>query len=233
MKRMKLDPADADAWPAEVAFIPFVGPLYQAGIDGVRTLLLGESHYRRDGVDCSPDVTRPFTRHVFVDRIEPHRSVGEGRFYPALDRMLTGMAHPSADKAASTWRQVAFANLVQEFAGVRPGDRPTSTQFRRGTQILMDYVLPMLRPQVVIVLGRATWNGLSAGECRADLTPYMTESVREGHEQRREIWRLPYSNGQAFMSWTFHPSRGIDQAADMAELLHHLLALAQSSVSKP
>lgn len=218
--------SEADSWPDEVAFLPFIGPGYDAGIGGVRVLLLGESHYRADGVDHSPRVTRRYTRDVFADRIEPIRLVGEGRYFKPLDRMLTGVMSPTPTEAAARWREVAFANVVQQFVGVQPGDRPTSAQFCHGTHVLIHHVLPRLQPQVIVVLGRAAWNGLAAGDRRTDLDPYMAESVRAGYERVREVWALRFRDGLALMSWTYHPSRGIDHANDLAGLLRHLLTSA-------
>ncbi|MFH7467764.1 hypothetical protein, partial [Pseudomonas syringae group genomosp. 7] len=61
------DPAELnmEAWPAEVAFVPYVGRGYRMGVEGRRVLLLGESDDREAGWTDDPVVTRPFTRATF------------------------------------------------------------------------------------------------------------------------------------------------------------------------
>jgi len=215
---------DISDWPEEIGFVPFVGPRYEEGIDGTRVLLLGESHYRKKGVDNSPVKRRPYTRKVFGDRIEAIRTVGDGRYFPPLDRLLTNNAAPSGKQAAAAWEVVAFSNLIQEFVGASAGGSRTATQLRYGSRVFVEHVLPVLRPDVVLVLGRATWRGLDAGSVRSDLQPYFAKHVRPRHQAYREVWSLPYKNGEALMTWTYHPSRSVDTSADMAGALRHLLA---------
>jgi hypothetical protein len=215
-------------WSSEIGFLPFVGPSYEHGITEIRVLLLGESHYIEQGIDNSPEVTRPYTRKIFNDRIEPKRQAGDGRYFPPLDRLLTGKVDPSPQDAASIWRRVAFSNLVQEFVGTKGGDRPEGTQFCDGSRILVEHVLPVLRPDVVLVLGRETWRGLDAGAVLRELQPYCAEEVRARHQKSREIWALPYRGGEALMTWTYHPSRSIDTSADLAGALQYLLTLRRN-----
>lgn len=221
----KLDVSD---WPAEIGFVPFVGPRYEEGIDGARVLLLGESHYRKEGLDNSPEITRPYTRTVFGDRTEPTRTAGDGRYFPPLDRLLTNNAAPPNKQAAAAWEKVAFSNLIQEFVGASAGGSRTGTQFRNGTRVHVEHVLPVLRPDVILVLGRATWRGFDAGSIRNDLQPYYAKHVRSRHQAYREIWSLPYKNGEALMTWTYHPSRSVDTWADMAGALQHIAALGRN-----
>lgn len=216
---------DISDWPAEIGFVPFVGPRYEEGIDGSRVLLLGESHYRKEGVDNSPVVSRPYTRKVFGDRTEPTRKPGDGRYFPPIDRLLTNRAAPTAAQAAAAWEKVAFSNLIQEFVGTSAGGSRCTKQFATGSRILVEHGLAFLRPDVVLVLGRAVWRGLDAGSIRNDLQPYNAKHVRPRHLASREIWSLLYKNGEALMTWVYHPSRGVDTWADMAGALKHLLAL--------
>lgn len=65
---------DGYQWPEAVRFIPYWGDLYWEGVNGQRVLLLGESHYRREGLSDSLEVTRPFTQDHF-------REMG---FYPEI-----------------------------------------------------------------------------------------------------------------------------------------------------
>lgn len=213
-------------WPGELGFVPFVGRRYEEGVGGVRVLLLGESHYRVEGADNTAEITRDFTRTTFADRIEPQRNAGAGRFFPPLDRLLTGNAEPSASEAAAAWERIAFTNLVQEFAGTRAGDRPDESQFKDGSRRIM-HALRLLRPDIVLVLGRRTWTGFDAGARCVEMPGFSAERVRDKHHREREVWRLSYPGGDALMSWVYHPSRAIDDWRDMNAVLNHLLSLAR------
>lgn len=200
-----------ERWPAELGFIPFVGRKYEDGfVDGARVLLLGESHYREDGVDNSPQVTRPFTRDVFGSQNEPVRAVDEKKYFLTLDRLLTGEALPAPAEGAARWHSVAFMNLLQEFAGTKSGDRPTDRQGRAGTDVLVEHGLPLLQPDVILVLGHEAWRQLRAGALRKDLTPFDAAHVSPHHTREREIWELPYAGGRALMTWVYHPSWNYD-----------------------
>ncbi len=127
------DPAELnmEAWPAEVAFVPYVGRGYWKGVEGRRVLLLGESHYREAGWTDAPVITRPFTRKTFGD-METCNRKGGGKFFDELDRLLTGQSRPNVVDAANAWQHVAFCNLSQCFAGTRAGHRPSGTDFNHG-----------------------------------------------------------------------------------------------------
>lgn len=218
-----------EQWPADIGFVPFVGRHYESGIDGLRVLVLGESHYREDGVDNTAPVTRTFTRNVFGPMAEPRRESGDGRFFPPLDRLLTGERWPDVTTAAAAWHRIAFCNLVQQFAGIKPGDRPTAAQFRDGARTLVAHTLPLLRPDVMLVLGRRTWVELDTGCERANVASYMAQGVRRRHRPTREVWRMHYTGGDALMTWVYHPSRGIDRWEDMHGALQHLLRARRAS----
>lgn len=55
-----IDPAllGVKDWPDEVSFLPYVGRRYLEGFDGRRVLLLGESHYRKEGSTVDAGITR-------------------------------------------------------------------------------------------------------------------------------------------------------------------------------
>lgn len=215
-------------WPREISFVPYVGRSYEVGLSGRRVLLLGESHYRSEGLDNDAAVTRTFTRKVFGDLEQPIRTPGAGRFFPPLDRLLTGMEKPTPRESADAWSRIAFCNLAQEFAGTRPGDRPSGRQLRSGSHVLVEKTLPLLRPDVVLVLGRRAWEGLEAGTKQADGTTFLANHVRSGFQAKREVWSLPYAGGSALMTWVYHPSRSIDRWMDMSMALRWLLALSEA-----
>lgn len=228
MTATRLCEIGSDAWPDELGFIPFVGPEYEAGIDGSRVLLLGESHYREDGAENSPGITRPFTNETFGDRILPVRNGGDGRFFAPIDRVLTGSTSPSPTEAAAAWKRVAFSNLVQEFAGERAGERPSPRQFNEGSVRILK-AFEILRPDVILVLGREAWKGFDAGFHRNDLPSFFAE-VGTRYHREREVWELRYPGGSALMTWVYHPSYNIDGWHSGARALRHLLRLKAAEV---
>lgn len=119
-------------WPDEVRFTPYWGDLYWGGTGGRRVLLLGESHYRREGAKDSLEVTRPFTQDHFREMALPVRNGRDGPFFKALDLILTGRQDFRLQDAAEAWRRVAFLNLSQAFAGSQANHRPRNQALRDG-----------------------------------------------------------------------------------------------------
>jgi len=197
-------------------------------MDGQRILLLGESHYRNEGMSDSLEVTRPFTRDVFRGMADPNRKLGDGPFFKALDSVLTADGKPDAQEAADAWRRVAFANLSQAFAGSQANQRPRNEELLAGGDVLVEELLPILKPTVVLVLGRTTWRLLRHGKREEGLSPFLAREVnrlngRRRYIERRDIWSLGYAGGSALMTWVYHPSWNVDTWQDRALALHQLI----------
>ncbi|MBB3842763.1 uracil-DNA glycosylase [Xanthomonas arboricola] len=221
-------------WPVAVRFTPYWGDLYWEGIQGKRVLLLGESHYRREGLSDSLEVTRPFTQHHFREMALPVRNGRDGSFFRALDLVLTGQQGFQLQEAAEAWRRVAFMNLSQAFAGSQANHRPGNQALRDGGDVLVRDILPVLRPDVVLVLGHTAWRFFSHGEPQPGLEPFIAQQVNRGESKRRyiesrEVWSLDYEGGSALMTWVYHPSWNVDVWQDRAGALRHLMALAKQN----
>ncbi|KAB7632198.1 MULTISPECIES: hypothetical protein [Stenotrophomonas] len=219
-----------EAWPESVAFLPYVGKHYMAGPRGHRVLLLGESHYRCEGSTDDPAVTRGFTRGTFNDMATCQRK-GGGKFFDELDRIVTCQELPPVEIAADAWRHVSFLNLSQAFAGSHAGHRPRNEQLRLGGDVLVKTVLPVLRPTVILVLGRTAWRQFRHGEVAQRIPLFRAARVNQGARKRRyveerEVWRLKYEGGAAWMTWVYHPSWNVDHWEDRAGALRHLLELS-------
>lgn len=213
-------------WPDDVAFVPYVGSRYWGGFEGRRVLLLGESHYRSEGDTDEPLITRPFTCRTFED-MQTCKRKGGGKFFNELDRLLTNEADPSLTLAANAWQQIAFCNLSQRFAGTASGHRPSSDDFRNGGEILFKHILPILRPDVILVLGRTAWRRFDYGKL-ADHPVFLapranSKERRRRYLEEREVWTLGYGKGVAWMTWVYHPSWNIDRWEDRAAALRYLL----------
>lgn len=225
------DPSEIDVenWPREVAFVPYVGSLYASGIDGCRVLLLGESPYRKEGMTHAPEVTRSHTRSIFSSMATSERSSTDGAYFAPLDRLLTGKESPSGFDKAEMWKRISFVNLAQQFAGTASSHRPQAQHLREGGTILAENILPILRPHIILVLGRVTWAHFQAGELAHNVPAFEAERVNRGggkrrYTARRDVWMLRYLDSMALMTWVYHPSWNIDHWQDRAGALRHLIA---------
>lgn len=223
-----------EVWPASVRFVPYVGERFSQGFDGQRLLLLGESHYRTEGVSDAVEVTRPYTKNIFQGMATRVRDSSDGPFFRALDLVLTGDSQHSIAEAAEVWRRIAFINLSQSFAGTKANHRPRSQALRDGGNVLVNDILPVLNPDVVLVLGRTAWRFFSHGEPQPGLEPFIAQQVNRGaskprYIESREVWSLDYEGGSALMTWVYHPSWNVDTWKDRAGALRHLMALAKQS----
>lgn len=218
-------------WPDAVRFIPYWGDLYWEGMDGERVLLLGESHYRKEGLSDSLEVTRPFTQEHFREMASPVRK-HEGPFFNALDLVLVGQRDFELQEAADAWKRVAFMNLSQSLAGSQANHRPRNEALREGGDVLVRDILPVLKPTVVLVLGRITWRLLSHGRREPTLRPFVAIDVnrmngRRRYVEERDVWSLDYKGGSALMTWVYHPSWNVDTWRDRSAALRHLIALSK------
>ena len=229
------DPATLpdEAWPEKVAFLPYVGRRYKDGWNGHRVLLLGESHYREDGMTDAPEHTRPFARFHFDGMQNAVREPGQGIFFSALDRLLADSEKPTPSLAAEAWKRIAFVNLSQVLAGTASNHRPKVRHMKDGAEVLVNSILPILRPTAILVLGRYTWDKLPHGTHITDVAPYQATDVhrngRRNSKEVREVWSLDYKGGATWMTWVYHPSRHIDSWKDRAGALRHLLKLNEPS----
>ena len=129
-------------------FVPWVGADYATGLGGQRLLVLGESHYSEDPRNAYPNLTRDIVGRV----------VG-GEHFPFFTK-LGSVIHGSTEPTTFSWQSVLFYNFVQQLVGAHARDRPTEAMWADGfepfTAVLAEY-----RPNVVLVAGVGTWDGLS------------------------------------------------------------------------
>ncbi|KAG1317814.1 hypothetical protein G6F63_015502 [Rhizopus arrhizus] len=124
---------------------------------------------------------------------------GGGKFFDELDRLLTDQSSPNVVDAAHAWQHVAFCNLSQRFAGTRAGHRPSGTDFSQGGKWLVEVILPLLRPEVILVLGRTAWRIFDHGK-RSDQPTFHARLANSAGRRRRyleerHVWSLDYGNG--------------------------------------
>lgn len=202
-------------------FQPYVGQNYEHGFKrGRKLLLLGESHYHPGYVPEKhdpPEFSGPYTQDVVEQALRPGCDyAGPSSFFGRLHRLLTGSEGPTEPIVREAWTRVAYANYVQAFVGDGAHAKKTNRHWQSGQEALPG-LLDLLRPDRVLVLGKATWDALSYGVWR-------DRSWQAGGVDRG-LWALPFSGGEALATWVKHPSRAFETDAVRHSTLDGLLDL--------
>lgn len=185
-------------------FMPWIGPRYRdGGFDGLRVLILGESHYRW-GLEA--DRVRYATRVVMQGEVT---GTDQHRFHDRVMRVMHGSnGRIPQEEVVRFWNGVAFYNYVQEFVGDHPRDRPSPMQWEQAATVLPT-VLAALRPQFVLACGRELYEHLktvpdltSAPEFGADNYTRSREiSVGSGERGVVGLIHHPASIGFSARKW--------------------------------
>jgi hypothetical protein len=226
---MELDSrSDVSAWSDQVYFVPLIGPDYERGLrDGVRVLLLGDSHYRNEGdtgIGWERDCTVVNFQEYLDEKYDGWRT--ERAFFKKLPAIVALKADPTPAESASAWRSVAFANAVQSFMdGARRS--PTKAQYAQAG-IAVREMVDLLQPDVVLVLGSRLWKNLPA-----DLGKYSEETALSAEREDRDVWLIPTQKGHARVSWIFHPSTHRESVESAIGVLAQLIDLAKPNPPIP
>lgn len=119
-----------------------------SGLNGVRVLILGESHYGNPE-ELAPTFTQGVVRSLGIE--------SRHRFFTAAAKLLLNSPAgvPLTDsERARFWQRVAFYNYIQEFVGTTPRTRPTKKMWQQAGNCL-PAVVSELNPQLMLVLGKA------------------------------------------------------------------------------
>lgn len=165
-----------------VKFLPWVGNHYQAGRDGKRVMVLGESHYCASPKDAVPRITN----QVIADLLDPASE------HEAYKNTYTKFANALAEKNLTfderkqVWNSVLFYNYVQfPLSGARVS--PTAQEFIQSEAAFFE-VLDAYRPDCIIVWGQRLYNNLP----------------RKGHQ----LPDLVLPNGDSIETWAYETSGG-------------------------
>lgn len=105
-----------------VKFLPWIGKNYMGGFNGMRTLVLGESHYawkQEPDLSDKPNVTS----ECIQEQLDGDYTKA---FWTKLAKAMSGEDTLTLEGKAKFWHSVAFYNYVQESAGlVRGVNLPT------------------------------------------------------------------------------------------------------------
>ena len=174
----------------QVKFLPWEGLHYSKGFNGVRTLVLGESHYQWNrGRDIKE--WREVTRTLVQEQLDGGYTKA---FWTNIAFTFLNRA-PSLDDKRAFWSSVAFYNYVQESAGgaARLAPKDESWQASEGA---FSTVLHQLKPEFILVLGYRLWKRLP---------PMNRTEAADGYG-----WAYRYDGGSAVVYGIRHPSSGFN-----------------------
>ena len=170
-----------------VHFKPWVGRDYKRQVNP-RLMLLGESHYERDG-----KLTSQSTIELTRDYVE---GKWDHRFWTNIMQVVTGRDHWDIDRD-DFWAKVVFYNYIQEVDADAPGVAPTAEMFKKGEYPFFE-VLNEHKPTHILILAKRLWDKMGGG-CEG-------KSIR-WKEGTAKTWIYQYQGGQAISVFVNHPSR--------------------------
>lgn len=176
-------------------------PAGDARINGIRLLIVGESHYD-ENEPAPPEEWPAFTTKI-VTRWGA-KAEGYTRFFGNIYATFNDDgAHWSSDEFKQFWNSVFFYNYVQSFVPGGPGERPTAKQFS-DSAAPFHAVLDDVKPEAIVVMGRQVWTSM---------TERNAEKVDRDESSLGTIYRYHYDGGSCLAGHTHHPS-SIGYSAD-------------------
>lgn len=169
--------------------------------NGIRLLIVGESHYD-EGEPPPPDQIASFTSDI-VTRWGV-KAEGYQRFFGNIYASFNADgAHWSSDEFKRFWNTVFFYNYVQSFVPGEARVRPTTKQFSVSADAF-HAVLDDIKPEAIVVVGQTTWD-LMSDRC--------AELIDRDEDGLGSIYRYEYDGGSCLAGHTHHPS-SIGYSAD-------------------
>jgi len=139
-----------------VRFAPWVGDAYASGFQGVRTLLVGESHYGAKRYE-RPTVTSELIKALAFGERHP-QSTRKLKRHPHYAKIMCAVMCFSSSRGSSTarrrhfWDQVAYYNFIQTFLE-KPRLAPSAQAWARGDRPFTE-VMRCLDPQIVVCFSK-------------------------------------------------------------------------------
>lgn len=169
--------------------------------NGLRLLIVGESHYDED----EPPPVEEWA--AFTTQIVAQYGLNAQKYQRFFGNIYTTFnddgAHWSSDKFKQFWNSVYFYNYVQSFVPGQSRVRPTARQFSESAAAFLA-VLDDLKPDAIVVVGQTTWDLMS------DRGAKLVEQDEDG---LGSIYRYEYNGGSCLAGHTHHPS-SIGYSAD-------------------
>lgn len=201
---------------SKINFRPWVGNQYARGVNGIRTLILGESHYQWN---CDRDINTwlDITRVLVQEQIDGAYSKA---FWTKIAIAFLGRTPSLADKA-EFWNSVAFYNYVQVSAGNGPRIAPAGESWDTSAMAFKE-VLEDLSPHFILVLGDRLWSRL----------PKLGQiaGAEVNGAPRSSTWLFPFIKGAALAYGIKHPSTGFN-GRTWNPYIKRAMAIAEQSAS--
>jgi hypothetical protein len=189
-------------WICEESYQRGFAPLYVpdhsiAEVTPKRTLIVSESYFNRSSEEAPFDSER--TKALVSNYVN---STWKGRamnfFTNITNAFLGGTGHPSDEKKRRFWNSVAHYVFVQKVVGTKPRQRPTEEMWLGSQQPFLE-AIEELRPQLIIILGYATWRYLPCSE---------PGPLIDG-AKRKATYKYQMSDGNFALAYGIeHPSSG-------------------------
>lgn len=197
-----------------IRFQPWIGPRFESGgILGVRTLVLGESHYGDRDSDHA-EITRYVIERWGLRERDRFLTLVAKTILPSVEGYL------GDEERAAFFESIAFYNYVQRLVGSKPRQRPSPAMWEEAQGPFLE-VLELTRPQAVVVLGKDLWGHLppSAKMLRMEVPT----------EWEAEFRRYALVDGSSVLAaMVNHPSSRGYQPSAWQVRVRLLLTLAQS-----
>lgn len=147
-----------------VFFEPRVGANYESkGFNGIKLLILGESHYCGDRCEDCGDLNnircKKFTDNQFKKFFNNKKGIGEFNGWMKTYTRFSNILHDkhlNVDELEDFWNSVIFYNYVQSSAE-EMGVSPSKEQFDNSLDAFIE-VLEEFKPDFIIVWGVRLWN---------------------------------------------------------------------------
>lgn len=203
-----------------IDFATMVGPDYEAGIDGLRTLVLcgADAALEADATAAEGPPPGSAVRAENSRDGNLRRHLADRNFISRCDAIAARKEYPTALEAAEGWGRMAFAKLCQPPLVTDLDAQLDSARFAE-TRSAFLRLLARLQPNVVFVLGRQLWecvacDGQPLTAIVAD--PQVAETMYWSNHRStvaktpphsyRMVSEIEYSSGTALMSWAHHPA---------------------------
>ncbi len=179
-----------------VKFLPWVGERYANGVNGLKTLILGESQYIKKSHHNPEefDNKKNWTQDIIRDRIALKPSTSLQTFLNN-NRMILGIKDKT--KLSDLWNDLAFYNFIQITIGSgnhKDKSRLTAEVIKISRKALIE-VVNDLKPELVIVWGKGKIN-----KWLPQNKKYINKNMWKLDDIEAVFWNIKHPS--KFFKWT-------------------------------